>query len=391
MHTIRLIAALCLLYVMVTPVHAGLLNKLMDSRAGDDYPLQAVPFDYTAAMENPASIVKDYLDTYQTIDIKGIKRVIIPSFQVRFCMFDDATKTYSSSYTAGNMKVTSSSSAFAGVLLKLDAATRQKLTDLLYERFVKKLKELGIEVVNVDPMLQMSEIQEGIKNTPESGATEDLFTMVGRETKQEKKAKTSWSYPWSIHHPTQTTTLTFGGVLDGNGPGYSWARMAERPVISPAVIKIAKQMGVGVITVGYEIRLEKMEASMDKSGGFFSKPKPQVKAEPVLRTRLLGFKLMPEQGDRLVMAIGMTGGQNFVGMNYDGLGIQPVASTFPIGGPKYGNYPWIELDGSYGGLRGTGTDGAWELAPDPVRLESDLTKVMDAQYALLTYLIKQAK
>ena len=130
---------------------------------------------------------------------------------------------------------------------------------------------------------------------------------------------------------------------------------------------------------------------MDKSGGFFSKPKPQVKAEPVLRTRLLGFKLMPENGDRLIMAIGMTGGQNFVGMNFDGLGIQPVASTFPVGGPKYGNYPWIELEGSYGGLRGTGTDGAWELAPDPVKLEGDLTKVMDAQYALLLHLIKQAK
>ncbi|WP_281183881.1 hypothetical protein [Trichlorobacter lovleyi] len=391
MNMFRFIATLCLSLWIAVPANAGLLNKLMDSRAGDDYPLQAVPFDFSAAMESPGSIVKDYLDTYQTMDIKGTKRVIIPSFQVRFCMMDDATKTYSSSYTAGNMKFTSSSTAFAGVMLKLDASTRQKLTDLLYERFVKQLKDIGIEVVKVDPALQMAEVQTGIKETPESGAVEDLFTMVGRETKQEKKAKTSWSYPWSIHHPTQTTTLTFGGVLDGNGPGYSWARMAERPVISPSVIKVAKQMGVGVITVGYEIRLEKMEASMDKSGGFFSKPKPQVKAEPVLRTRLLGFKLMPENGDRLIMAIGMTGGQNFVGMNFDGLGIQPVASTFPVGGPKYGNYPWIELEGSYGGLRGTGTDGAWELAPDPVKLEGDLTKVMDAQYALLLHLIKQAK
>jgi len=391
MNIFRFVVVLCLSLWITCSAHAGLLDKLMDSRAGDDYPLKAVPFDFSAAHETPGSIVKDYLDTYQTMDIKGTKKVIIPSFQVRFCMQDDATKTYSTSFSTSTMSFSSSSTAFAGVNVKLSAEVRQKLADLLYDRFVKQLKTAGIEVVTLDPKLQLSEIQEGIKNTPESGSTEDLFTMAGRETKQEKKAKTSWSYPWSIHHPTQTTTLTFNGIMEGNGPGYSWARMAERPVIPPSTIKVAKQMGVGVITVGYEIRLEKMDASMDKSVGFFGKPKPQVKAEPVLRTRLLGFKLMPEQGSSLVMAIGMTGGQNFVGMNFDGLGVQPVASTFPVGGPKYGNYPWIELEGSYGGLRGTGTDGAWELAPDPAKLESDLTKVMDAQYSLLLHLIKQAK
>ena len=144
-------------------------------------------------------------------------------------------------------------------------------------------------------------------------------------------------------------------------------------------------MGTGILTLAFEIRLEKMAF---QKGSFLGKG-PTIKAEPILRSRLVGFKLVPDDGGFKSVAIGMSGGRLFAGMNYDGLGIQPLATVF--GRPKHGDFPWIELAGRYGPVVGTGQDGRWLLKPDPALLMEDFRKVTDAQLSLIFQLVAEAR
>lgn len=339
----------------------------------DEYALKAIPFDFNTAMNNPKSIAPDYLDTYSTLSIKGIKKVIIPHFQVRFCMQDDASKAVQISTSF----MTSTYSAFAGVNVAMSPEYREMVTKKLYDRFKQRLKERGIEVIEIDPSLDIPELKKGLAESHPSGTIEELFNAVNRMDKKEKESKNKMSYPWAIHFPSSTSGLIYGGIMEGAKIGESWARVAENSTMPPSVIKLANKLGAGVIYAGFEVRVEKMHAYSPKK--FTLKPELTVEAAPVLRTRLLSMKIMPENGKQLVMAIGMSGGVNFVGMNFAGLQIQPIASANPFSSPKNGNYPWVEMDGSYGGLRGTETKGSWILQPDEGLFIKDFDKVMDAQ------------
>lgn len=344
----------------------------------DEYALLAKPFDYAKASSAPLEMSKDYFNSHQTESIKGIKKVIIPVFQVRFSMKNDAKKNHSDTYSYGSIS--------AGVELKLSNEVREHLTKKLYNQFVARLKSEGIEVVDINEYKNLPEVQKAISSVPESGTIEELSSINGRESEIEKKKKDSFFYPWAIHYPSKYNNFLFSGMMEGNAPGQSLMRVAERPNLHPSTIKIAKKLGVGIVTVGYEIQLDKMDAFMESK--LWDK-KLIVQAAPVLRTRLLAFKVMPENGDALMMAVGMGGGTNFTGMNFDGFAVMPISKPI-FGTPKYGAFPWIEAEATYGGL--TNADKyLFHLTPDPKALESDLDKAMDAQYNLLFAMLKEAK
>ncbi len=344
----------------------------------DEYALLATPFDYGKASSAPLEMSKDYFNYHETESIKGLKKVIIPVFQVRFSMKNDAKKNHSDTYSYGSIS--------AGVELKLPNEVREKLTKKLYTQFVARLKAEGIEVLDINDYKNLPEVQKAIAEVPESGTVEELITLSGRETEIEKKKKDSFFYPWAIHYPSKYNNFLFSGMMEGNVPGQSLMRIAERPNLHPSTIKIAKKLGVGIVTVGYEIQLDKMDAHMESK--LWDK-KLVVEVAPVLRTRLLACKIMPENGDALMMAVGMTGGTNFVGMNFDGFSVMPISKPI-FGTPKYGAFPWIEAEATYGGL--TKADSyLFHLTPDPKALESDLDKAMNAQYNLLFSIIKEAK
>ncbi|MDD5716988.1 MAG: hypothetical protein PHW64_04220 [Sulfuricurvum sp.] len=369
------------LTVMTTAAYAGLFGS-----DKDEYALSATPFDFAQSSSAPLEMSKDYFNSHQTESIKGVKKVIIPVFQVRFCMYDDAKKNYFSQMSAGGLTTTRSGSVEAGVEVKLSQEVREKITKRLYDQFVERLKKENVEVVDIKKYANLPEVQKAIAEVPESGTVEELSTLSGRETEVEKKKKASFFYPWAIHYPSKYNNLLFSGMMEGNVPGQSTMRVAERPNLHPSTIKIAKKLGAGIVSVGYEIRLDKMDARMESS---LWDTKLIVEAAPVLRTRLLAFKVMPESGDTLMMAVGMGGGTNFTGMNFDGLGIMPISKPI-FGTPKYGAFPWIDTMATYGGL--TKSDSyLFHLTPDPKALESDLDKVMDAQYNLLFSMFKDAK
>ena len=361
---------------LAVPARAGLLG----GGGSDPYALSAAPFDYEAAAANPASLVEDYFATHKTQGLANLKRVIIPSFQVRFRMQDDVERT--SKTGGGGLSFTTTRSA--GVDVELPAEVRQQLTDDLYQRVVARLAALGVEVLPIPADLALPELQEGIKAMPARGAIEDLTVYAQRVSKRARSDRSKWFYPWAMHYPTAVTAVAFSGVTEGLPPFQSWLREAEMPQMPVSTLKIGKAMQAGILTLGFEVTLEKISF---KSGGFLSKG-PTIEAKPVLATRLLSVKLVPEDGGRRVAAIGMSGGLGFAGMNYDGFGIQPMQTVF---GSADKDFPWIELDGRYGEVVGTGVDGRWLLKPEPEALAADFRKNTDAQLALIFQLIADAR
>lgn len=377
MNTARrsLICALAALpFGLALPAAAGLLGGAAEDR------IEAAPFDYEAAASQPANLVADYFDTHTTKGLAGLKRVIIPSFQVRFRMQDDVERTSKT----GSSTISFTTTRSAGIDVDLPAEVRQQLTDDLYERVVARLAALGVEVVPIPADLALPELQEGIKAMPARGTVEELTVYSQRVSKKARADRSKWFYPWALHYPTQVTAVAFSGVAEGLPPFVSWIREAEMPQMPVSTLKIGKALEAGILTLGFEVTLEKMAF---KSGGFLGKG-PVITAKPVLATRLLSVKLVPEDGGRRIAAIGMSGGLGFAGMNYDGFGIQPMQTVF---GSADKDFPWVELAGSYGEVVGTGEDGRWLLKPEPQALAADFRKNTEAQLSMIFQLIADAR
>ena len=353
----------------------------------DENALSATPFDYSLASSGSVEMAKEYFNDYENGSLKGLKKVVIPNFQVRFCMYDDAKKTYFSQSSAGGLSFTSSGNIEAGVEIKLPNDVREKITKRIYDQFVERLQKEGIEVIDINKFASMPEVQKGIVEVPESGTVEELTTLSQRQTEEERKKRASWFYPWAIHYPSKFNNLLFSGISQGNVPGQSVMRVVERSNLHPGTIKAAKKIGAGIASVGFEVRLEKMDARMESS--LWDK-KMIVEAAPVLRTRLLAFKIMPDDGDETMLQVGPSGGNNFVGMNFDGYEIMPIPKPMLFGTPKHGVYPWIETPATYGGLT-KAQDYLFHLTPDPVALQKDIDTAINAQFNLIFAMFHEAK
>lgn len=109
-------------------------------------------FDLKAA---PLSLADKYVEVENPEKVKGINRVVIPSFMVDF-----VTEAKAETLITGIGVVTGAPS---NVLIKLkgaDPAKFQAITDLLYDQTVAELKKAGITVVPLDKLKENATYKE---------------------------------------------------------------------------------------------------------------------------------------------------------------------------------------------------------------------------------------
>lgn len=111
---------------------AGLAAKLMEKRH------DAGAFDLTA---DPATQTKTYVDGTKLAALKGLKRMVISSFQVEFSVENTASAWASA---MGKSAVTAKSDV---LLTGVANPTFQKITDDMYDKLVADLTAAGIEVL----------------------------------------------------------------------------------------------------------------------------------------------------------------------------------------------------------------------------------------------------
>jgi len=141
------------------------------------------------------------------------------------------------------------------------------------------------------------------------------------------------------------------------------------------MLEAANKAGVGVLMLGFEVRLSNFTRSETKGISFNS---AKVAVAPMMRTQLLSLRMHPE---------GAQYANSFSQMFFDhGIQIEPrnrgTKRKGLIGALTNGavtGYPWIELDG-----KGVVTmeDGA-EVVPVAGGFEAAFEKSMDAQMRLI--------
>ncbi|MBF0430100.1 MAG: hypothetical protein HQK83_02385 [Fibrobacteria bacterium] len=107
------------------------------------------PIFSPADMNNPAArqkVAEAYINAKDIEKLNGVKKVIIPAFNVEFITQSSGTAT-SSDYKKGTASVTNIYS-----LAGLDTAMLQAIADDLHTKLVDKLKASGIDVVSVSEL-----------------------------------------------------------------------------------------------------------------------------------------------------------------------------------------------------------------------------------------------
>lgn len=344
--------------------HAGLFDALATK------PPEPEPFDFALVQSDPAKLLPEQLEIKENGDgIKKLKKVAIATLQVRF------RKDLSAEAVANT--------AAAGVdqQLKSDPALYQRLTDGIYDRLVKALTQRGIEVVDASALAAQPAYQEGRKVAEPSGHLEKFGNLsVSNRRDKVGDAQTASSLfgrlandlggvPYYVYYATSAPGWNFNG-LGGVGD-----RIVEPDTISEKLLEAGAQAGVGVLMLGYEVRLSNFTRSETKGPSFSS---AKVMVAPMMRTQLLALRMHPE---------GAKYANSFSQLFFDhGIQVEPrnrgTKRRGLIGALTNGaatGYPWIELDGK--GVVSM-EDGA-EVTPVPGGFEAAFDKVMDAQLQLL--------
>lgn len=97
------------------------------------------PFDPN---QSPAAAAEKYVKTWHTDDLKGAKRVAIPSFQIEFF-----TRSGASAQAWRSSDQASSRSSVSYQLMGITDADMQAITDQLYSKLVADLRAIGVEVI----------------------------------------------------------------------------------------------------------------------------------------------------------------------------------------------------------------------------------------------------
>jgi hypothetical protein len=358
-----LVAALAPL-LAVGPAHAGLFDALATK------PPEPEPFDFALAQSDPAKLVADHLEIKENGDgIAKLKKVAIATLQVRW------RKDLSAEAVAGG--------AAAGVdkQLKADTALYQRLTDGVYDRLVKALTARGIEVVDASALAAQPAYQLGAKAAEPSGHIEKFGSLSVSNIRDKVGDSQSGSslfsriandmggVPYYVHYATAAPGWNFQG-LGGVGD-----RIVEPGTISEKLLEAAQGAGVGVLMLGFEVRLSNFTRSETKGMTFSS---AKVAVTPMMRTQLLALRMHPE---------GARHANSFSQMYFDhGLQVEPrnrgTKRRGLVGALTNGavtGYPWIELDGK---VVVALEDGA-EVTAVPGGFEAAFDKCMDAQMQLL--------
>lgn len=352
------------LAVLAGPAQAGLFDALATK------PPEPEPFDFALAQSDPAKLLADQFEIRDNGDgISKLRKVAIGTLQVRF------RKDLSAEAVSGG--------AAAGVdkQLKADTALYQRLTDGLYARLVKDLTARGIEVVDASALADQPAYQLGRKAAEPSGHIERFGNLSVSNQRDKVGDSQSGSgifsrmsndlggVPYYVYYATQAPGWNFTG-LGGVGD-----RIVEPGTISEKLLEAANQAGVGVLMLGYEVRLSNFTRSETKGISFSS---AKVVVAPMMRTQLLALRMHPE---------GAKYANSFSQLFFDhGIQVEPrnrgTKRRGLVGALTNGavsGYPWIELDGK--GVVSM-EDGA-EVTPVPGGFETAFDQCMDAQMRLL--------
>lgn len=344
--------------------HAGLFDALATK------PPDPEPFDFALVQTDPAKMLPDYLEIRENGDgIGKLKKVAIGTLQVRFRK-DLSAEAVADTAAAGVNKQ-----------LKNDPALYQRLTDGIYARLVKELTARGFEVVDASALADQPAYQEGRKAAEPSGHVEkfgNLSVSSQRDKVGDSQSASSLfgriandfsGVPYYVYYATLAPGWNYQG-LGGVGD-----RIVEPGTISEKLLEAANQAGVGVLMLGYEVRLSNFTRSETKGTTYNS---ARVAIAPMMRTQLLALRIHPE---------GAKYANSFSQMFFDhGIQIEPrnrgTKRKGLVGALTNGavtGYPWIELDG-----KGVVTmeDGA-EVTPVSGGFETAFEKSIDAQLQLL--------
>lgn len=343
---------------------AGLFDALATK------PPEPEPFDFALAQTDPAKMLADYLEIKENgKGITELKKVAIGTLQIRF------RKDLSAEAVADT--------AAAGVDFQLqnDKALYQRLTDEVYARLVKELTARGIEVVDASALAGQATYEEGRKAAEPSGHIEKF----GNQSVSSKRDKVGDS---------QSASSLFGRIANDFGgvpyyvyyasaaPGWNYQglggvgdRIVEPDTISEKFLEAAKGAGVGLLMLGFEVRLSNFTRSESK-GTFLNSAK--VAVAPMMRTQLLALRMHPE---------GAQYANSFSQLFFDhGIQVEPrnrgTKRKGLLGALTNGavtGYPWVELDGKGVVVMEAGA----EVTPIAGGFEAAFEKSMDAQMQLL--------
>ena len=127
-----LVLTACCVLATANPAYAGLAAKLKEKSH------DAGTFDLAA---DPATQAKTYVDVSKLTALKGLKRVVISSFQIEFAVEGSASSWASA---MGKSAATAKSDV---LLIGIENPTFQKITDDMYDKLVADLTAAGIEVL----------------------------------------------------------------------------------------------------------------------------------------------------------------------------------------------------------------------------------------------------
>jgi hypothetical protein len=408
---------------------AKLFKSATESEDKNSKPLPPDAFDFATAASDPAKLLPKELEIDTTgKGIKGIKKVAIASLQLRI------RKDLVTEIRTATERSNASSSSSNHV--QDEPELYQKLTDEFYDRLVKDLAKLGIEVVNIDVLAAQDAYKRGRANPKPNGRVVNFSTAVGvghRDSSKssDRSGKTIFNafsdnvtgIPYYVFYASKTPELLYPSGMSWDGTGElhtAEERLVEPGRISPALIEAAQKAGVGLLTLGFEMRYGKFDRSASSASFVDYKFTPntlstrgkgtagqlesttttyvshaRVDFSPMLRTQLLALKITPEGATSPTMSAPRSMRAS------DGITVTPSSSRSVTCNQLLcsdKDYRWIETVGEDAGglfeitqLNQTKSDSETAIKVNPAGFNAAFWQAMDAQRQLVMEAIKQAR
>lgn len=162
---------------------------------------------YFDAKATPEQQMTSYVEASGTDKLKGVQRVLVPQFRVEFQLRSEVSKNVSERNVASAFTAQRNVSVY--LLLKgVKDEQLQKITDIAYQNFLKKMAAAGIEVIGPDKLASEPEfaaVEKLGKVSPAVLETKDgishffapnggkVYTLLRRSDQDRQGFGSSWS------------------------------------------------------------------------------------------------------------------------------------------------------------------------------------------------------
>lgn len=292
------------------------------------------PFDFDAAAKDPQKLLAKELAVEESYGsgIKGMKKIAIASLQLRI-------RKELIAEVLGAPGLIMRERVRSVNVVQPEPELYQLLVDAFYDQVQADLKGLGLEVVDIAELAKQPGYQRGRTGAKENGRVvtfannigvgrRDALDSDGRSSSATafgKLADTFKGYPYYVFYATKTPELMYSSqTLDATGSLSSTdERIVEPGPISTALLESAKNAGVGLLTLGVELRYGKFDR-LQKEATFtdyqFVQPTlktmqngtafkvdskttntvyvAKVAFTPMVRSQLIALKVTPEGAER---------------------------------------------------------------------------------------------